>query len=97
VLVIKDLTQGTGHFNLASGALATTVGIGSALSNTLSSTLIQYSGFRTSFLALAAVAVLAFLLLYFAMPETLSGLARPAHSLTAVEKPPAPARAASYD
>jgi predicted MFS family arabinose efflux permease len=72
VLVIKDRTEGTGHFNLASGALATMVGIGAALSNALGGFLIQRLSFRASFLGLAAVALLAFLLLWLAFPETLA-------------------------
>ena len=71
VLVIADLTRGTGRFNLASGALATMVGVGAALSATVGGQLIQHSGFRTSFLGLGAIAVLAFATLWIAVPETL--------------------------
>jgi MFS family permease len=71
ILVIKDRTRGTGRFNLAAGALATTVGVGAALSNTIGGLLIQRLGYRASFLGLAAVAVVAFSLLCFASPETL--------------------------
>jgi predicted MFS family arabinose efflux permease len=72
ILGIKDLTQGTGRFNVGSGALATMVGIGAALSNTIGGTLIQRFGFAASFLGLAAIALLAFALLAIAVPETLS-------------------------
>jgi len=72
ILVIADLTRGTGRFNLAAGALATLVGLGAALSATLGGQLIQHAGFNTSFLGLAAVACLAFTLLWLAIPETLS-------------------------
>jgi MFS family permease len=72
ILVIKDRTEGTGRFNLASGALATMVGIGAALSNALGGTLIQFLGYRASFLGLAAVALVAVALLWLAIPETLS-------------------------
>ena len=70
ILVIADLTRGTGRFNLASGGLATMVGIGASLSTTLGGQLIQHIGFHASFLGLAGVAVLAFSLLLFALPET---------------------------
>jgi predicted MFS family arabinose efflux permease len=76
VLVIVDRTQGTGRFNLASGALAATVGIGAALSNTIGGLLIQRFGFATSFLGLGGIALLAFLVLWFAVPETLPGYDR---------------------
>jgi MFS family permease len=70
VLVIADRTRGTGRFNLASGALATAVGAGAALSNTYGGYLIHLFGFRISFLGLGAVALAAFLMLFFFMPET---------------------------
>jgi predicted MFS family arabinose efflux permease len=46
------------------------VGIGAALSNSLGGMLIQYFGYRASFLGLAAVAAAAFVLLWFTIPET---------------------------
>ena len=71
ILVIKDRTEGTGRFNLASGALATMVGIGAALSNTIGGVLVQRLGFSASFLGLAAIALAAFAVLFFGVPETL--------------------------
>ena len=73
VLVIADRTRGTGRFNLASGALATAVGSGAALSNTYGGYLIHLAGFRISFLGLGAVALSAFLILFFFLPETEPG------------------------
>jgi MFS family permease len=70
ILVISDLTRGTGRFNLAAGALATMVGIGAALSATVGGQIIQHAGFSASFLGLAAIAVAAFALLWLAVPET---------------------------
>jgi MFS family permease len=72
VLVVKDRTQGTGRFNMTAGLLATMVGIGAAASTTLGGVLIQHLGYRASFLGLAGIALLAFALLWFAVPETLS-------------------------
>jgi MFS family permease len=72
ILVIKDRTQGTGRFNVAAGTLATMVGVGAAASTTIGGVLIQHIGYRASFLALAGIALLAFALLWFAVPETLS-------------------------
>jgi MFS family permease len=70
IVVIKDRTEGTGRFNLASGALATTVGVGAALSNALGGAMIERFSYRASFLGLAGVAVVAFMLLWVAIPET---------------------------
>jgi len=70
VLVIADLTRGTGCFNLTLGAISTAVGIGAALSQTIAGSIAHHLGFDTSFLFLAAVASAAFSILYFSMPET---------------------------
>lgn len=72
ILVIKDRTAGTGRFNVASGALATMVGIGAASSNSVGGWLVSRFNFGASFLGLAAIAVAAFGLLWVAVPETLN-------------------------
>jgi MFS family permease len=71
ILVVKDRTEGTGRFNVAAGALATMVGIGAATSNTVGGLLIQHLGYRASFLGLATIALIAFAVLWLAVPETL--------------------------
>jgi MFS family permease len=70
VLVIADLTQGSGRFNITLGAISTTVGIGAALSQTIAGTIVHHFSFNAGFLFLAAIAALAFGILYFFMPET---------------------------
>jgi MFS family permease len=70
VLVIADLTQGSGRFNITRGALATAVGIGAALSQTIAGTIVHHLSFDAGFLVLAAIAATAFSILYFFMRET---------------------------
>ncbi len=70
VLVIADLTQGSGRFNVTLGAIGTAVGIGTALSQTIAGTIVHHFGFDAGFLFLAAIAAAAFSILYFFMPET---------------------------
>jgi predicted MFS family arabinose efflux permease len=70
VLVIADLTRGTGRFNLTLGAITTAVGIGAALSQVIAGSIVHHWGFRAGFLFLAGVASAAFAILYFFMPET---------------------------
>ncbi len=72
ILVVADRTRATGRFNLVQGSLATAVGLGAALSTTFGGKLIQHFSYRISFLSLGAIAALAFLLLWSAIPETLS-------------------------
>ena len=70
VLVIADLTRGSGRFNITLGAIGTAVGIGAALSQTIAGTIVHYFSFDAGFLFLAAIAAAAFDILYFFMPET---------------------------
>jgi predicted MFS family arabinose efflux permease len=71
-LVIADRTRGTGRFNLAQGALASSVGIGAALSTTVGGLLIKSFGYNVSFLGLAGVGLIAFVVLLLLFPETLN-------------------------
>ena len=77
ILVVADRTRATGRFNLVQGSLATAVGLGAALSNTFGGKLIQYFSYRISFLSLGAIAGLAFVILWVAIPETLPGRNEP--------------------
>jgi MFS family permease len=70
VLVIADLTQGSGRFNITLGAIGTAVGIGAALSQTIAGTIVHHFSFDAGFVFLAAIAATAFSILYFFMPET---------------------------
>jgi predicted MFS family arabinose efflux permease len=70
VLVIADLTQGSGRFNFTLGAISTAVGIGAALSQVIAGAIVNHFGFNAGFLFLASVAGVAFFILYCFMPET---------------------------
>ena len=70
VLVIADLTRGTGRFNLTLGAISTAVGVGAALSQAIAGSIVHHGGPRAGFLFLAGVAAAALAILYFFMPET---------------------------
>jgi MFS family permease len=71
VLVVADLTRGTGRFNLTLGAIAAAVGIGASLSQVIAGAIVHHAGFHAGFLFLSAIALAAFMLLYRWMPETL--------------------------
>ncbi len=73
VIIVADLTQGTGRFNLAQGAINTTVGIGAALSNLGSGFLVKAVGYNIGFITLGAIASVGFSWFWFAMPETKNG------------------------
>ena len=70
VLVIADLTQGSGRFNLTLAAISTAVGIGAALSQTIAGSIVHHWNYNAGFVFLAIVAAAAFGILLFFMPET---------------------------
>lgn len=70
VLVIADLTKGTGRFNFTLGAISTAVGIGASLSQVIAGSIVRYCGSSAGFLFLATIASIAFGILYAFMPET---------------------------
>jgi hypothetical protein len=69
-LVIADIMRGTGRFNLAQGAVGTTMGIGAAVSALFAGEITDRFGYSVSFLVLGAAAALAFLVFFAFMPET---------------------------
>jgi predicted MFS family arabinose efflux permease len=70
VLVIADLTSGTGRFNLTQGLIATAVGIGASLSQTVAGAIVHHLGYSPGFLFLAIVAAIALAIFWWFMPET---------------------------
>src|SRR5262245_41710005 len=70
VLVVADLTRGTGHFNFTQGAIATATGVSWSSSMLLAGLIVEYAGYQAAFLSLAAVAAVARLIFWTLMPET---------------------------
>jgi MFS family permease len=69
-LMIADLTQGTGRFNLAQGLVGTLAGIGASLSTCISGLAVAKFGVVSGFIGVTAVAVTAVALLWVFLPET---------------------------
>ena len=74
-LLVADLTKGTGRYNLAQGAVATTQGIGASLSGLFAGVVVDHFGYSSTFLTLGVAACVALATLWLAMPET-AGLDR---------------------
>ena len=70
VVVVGDLTTGTGRFNLARGAVGLISTIGASLSTWASGTIAQELGTFPAFLSMAAVAAGGTLLVWFTLNET---------------------------
>ena len=69
-LIIADLTNGTGRFNLSQGLVGTASGVGASLSTAVFGLIAAGFGHTVVFLSIALVALLAVLIAWFAMPET---------------------------
>ena len=72
VLIVADLTKGTGRFNAAQGAIATAQGCGAFLSNYVGGLVAKRMGNDFTFYGLAAIAVLGLVFFWTLMPETKS-------------------------
>ena len=70
VIVIADLTAGTGRFNLAVGAVGALNGITATISTSTTGFLFQHFGAHVGFLPLAAVGVAATALVWVFLSET---------------------------
>jgi MFS family permease len=70
VLVITDLTAGTGRFNLAQGAVGAMIGIAASMSTLATGFLFQGIGPVGGFIAIAAVAGAATVLIWMFVSET---------------------------
>ena len=77
-LIVADLTAGTGHFNVAQGAIATAQGIGGALSTSVAGAIVVGYGYGAAFITLGLAAGIALALLLLLMPEPSTRPTRPA-------------------
>jgi MFS family permease len=69
-LIIADLTNGTGRFNLAQGLVGVISGIGASISTTLSGLIAQSFGRAAAFLTMALIGSVAVVIVWSFMPET---------------------------
>lgn len=69
-IVVADLTEGSGRYNLAQGAAAAAWGLGAALSNGVAGYIVDGFGYSVALLFLAGCAAAALLLFWVAVPET---------------------------
>ncbi len=70
VLMVADLARGTGRFNLALGATALALGLGTACSNLLAGVIASATSYNTTFATLSGIAASGLLWFLLAVPET---------------------------
>jgi sugar phosphate permease len=77
-LIIADLTNGTGRFNLAQGLAGTFSGVGASLGTAMTGIVTQRFGYTAGLLSVTAVGLMAVTTVLVFMPETKSpALPRP--------------------
>jgi MFS family permease len=70
VIIISDLSKGTGRFNFLQGVIQASLGLGAFLSNLLAGLVVKHFGYNAGFLGLAAVALCGLVFFATLMPET---------------------------
>jgi predicted MFS family arabinose efflux permease len=70
VIIVSDLAQRIGRFNLMQGAMNTCVAIGSSLSNLIAGVVAEHKGYGVGFILLTVPALAALAFFWVAMPET---------------------------
>jgi MFS family permease len=73
ILVVTDLTTGTGRFNLVRGFIGTLIAVAASISTTATGFMFQVVGHWEGFAILAGIALIALALLWATMPETKPG------------------------
>lgn len=69
ILMMADLSKGTGHFNLLQGTVYAAIGLGVALSSIIAGFMATHFGYNISFFTLAAIGIVGTLYLYFLLEE----------------------------
>jgi MFS family permease len=69
-LIIADLTNGTGRFNLAQGLAGAVSGVGASLSTSIIGIVAQRFGYTAGLLGITAVGLMSVAIVLAFMPET---------------------------
>ena len=70
IIMIADLSKGTGRFNLLQGVVYSAIGLAAALSSILGGFVVKHFGYPIGFATLAGIGVLGLLFYWFMVPET---------------------------
>lgn len=69
-VIVSDLTEGTGRYNITRGMIITAQGIGASLSNWLAGIIVAKAGYSAGFLSLAGIALAGLVICIIGLPET---------------------------
>ena len=70
IIMIADLSKGTGRFNLLQGVVYSAIGLGGSVSSIVAGIIVKQYGYPVGFASLAGIGVLSSLFFLFVVPET---------------------------
>jgi predicted MFS family arabinose efflux permease len=70
IIMIADLSKGTGRFNLLQGVVYSAIGLAAALSSILGGFIVEHFGYAAGFAALAGIGLLGIAFYWLLVPET---------------------------
>lgn len=70
ILMVADLSKGTGRFNLLQGCVYSAIGLAASVSSIIGGLVVKGAGYAVGFLSLAGLGILALLFFFFLVPET---------------------------
>jgi MFS family permease len=70
ILMVADLSKGTGRFNLLQGCVYSAIGLAASVSSIIGGLVVKGAGYTVGFISLAGLGILALLFFFFLVPET---------------------------
>ena len=70
ILMVADLSKGTGRFNLLQGCVYSAIGLAASVSSIIGGLVVKGAGYAVGFLSLAGLGILALMFFFFLVPET---------------------------
>ena len=72
ILMIADLSQGTGRFNLLQGFVYSAIGLAASISSVIGGLIVKWGGYPTGFGSFAVLGIIGLLFFWKFVPETLA-------------------------
>jgi MFS family permease len=86
ILMIADLSQGTGRFNLLQGFVYSAIGLAASISSVIGGLIVKWGGYPVGFGSLAGLGIIGLLFFWKFVPETLALPAEKEESATPLER-----------
>jgi MFS family permease len=70
IIMIADLSKGTGRFNLLQGCVYSAIGLAASVSSIIGGIVVKAAGYTVGFISLAGIAILGLIFFFLMVPET---------------------------